>query len=47
MAALVPGQKLLKGEQESRLQIPNMDDIRVGALIEKKRNTILVRLKEL
>ena len=42
-----PALEPLKAERESRLQIPGMDDTRVGAPIEKKRNTILVRSEEL
>ncbi len=33
----------LKAEQESRLQIPSMDNTRVGALIENERNTLSLR----
>ncbi len=42
-----PVLKPLKGEQESRLQIQGTDDSLGGSLIERKRNTILVRSKEL
>ena len=36
----------LKAEQGLLRQIPNMGAIRVGALIEQKRNTILLRSED-
>ena len=38
--------ELRKGEREFKLPIQSLDDTTVGASIEKKRNTILVRSEE-
>jgi len=47
MVACRPALEPLKAERESRLPISSTEDMLVGALIEQKRNTILVRSKEL
>ena len=41
-----PALEPLKAERESRLPIPSTEDMLVGALIEQKRNTILVKSEE-
>ena len=43
MGAFRPALEPLRGERELRLPISSMEDIRIGAPTEQKRNIILVR----